>query len=238
MAGESPLPRPFQGEFQEVEPPEYWWLDGAEMIGAKLDFAASGFADVHFCPTCGRHFENIPETWDNRRSGQWPYTFSPGSWSGANLFTTDLSPVAFFCTTAVVDCAKEPARQLPVCASGNRRSAWHTGDRLPWGRYGGRIVIFVRSPNASEYRYGYDRLGDVLWKENVVAGNESPAVNLDELYTYDKLGQLTSVTRGDLNSAHDAVLTGTEDFAQSWSLDGFGNWSNFKNDPTATARGT
>ncbi len=92
-----------------------------------------------------------------------------------------------------------------------------------WTNYG-------TSQTADEYQYGYDLSGDVLWQENVVADNQSPAKNLDELYTYDDQGGLTSVTRGQLDTAHDAVLTGTEDFAQSWTLDGLGNWSNFQND--------
>ena len=126
----------------------------------------------------------------------------------------------------VVEDYEEPQLSLDYTGGGDSYTGLDRFNRIVdqvWTDYGA-------SQTADEYQYGYDRLGDVLWKENVVAGDESPAVNLDELYTYDKLGQLTSVTRGDLNSAHDAVLTGTEDFAQLWALDGFGNWSNFKND--------
>ena len=53
-----------------------------------------------------------------------------------------------------------------------------------------------------EYAYGYDRLGNPAWKENVVAGNLGTPVHLDELYAYDERirGQLltpdTFVSRG------------------------------------------
>ena len=42
------------------------------------------------------------------------------------------------------------------------------------------------------------------------------------------MNQLTSVRRGQLNSNHNGFETGTENFAQNWTLDATGNWSEFK----------
>ena len=49
------------------------------------------------------------------------------------------------------------------------------------------------------FSYGYDRVGNRVWKENVGAA-EIPAtpVHLDELYDYDLVNQLSGVERGNL----------------------------------------
>lgn len=74
-----------------------------------------------------------------------------------------------------------------------------------------------------EYHYGYDPFGNVQWKENVVAGQNG--VNADELYTYDSVGQLTSVRQGKLTATHDGFESETENTAahQTWSPDPLGN---------------
>ncbi len=96
-----PLPK----RIADVEPPPYFWVDGERMRGAELDFDKSGFVGVQFCPGCGIRSEDDSATYRKQHARVWPYTFVPGSWNGANLFTTDLSPAAFFCTAAVVECA-------------------------------------------------------------------------------------------------------------------------------------
>ena len=85
--------------------PEYFWLDGARMLGASLDFEASGFVGVRFCPRCGNRTHDIGATYERQRSGTWPYQFVPGTWGGAKVFTTDLSPTMFFCTEDVLHSA-------------------------------------------------------------------------------------------------------------------------------------
>lgn len=85
---------------------DYWWLDGAEMSGAKLDFDASGFVGVSFCPNCGTRSHDIDATYDRQHSATWPMAFVKGSWTGADLFTTDLSPTMFFCTEKIVEAAR------------------------------------------------------------------------------------------------------------------------------------
>jgi len=87
---------------REDAAPSYFWLDGEEMLGARIDFEESGFVGVRFCATCGRRTDDIEATFDRQEAGVWPYIFANGSWSGAKLFTTDLSPTAFFCTDLVV----------------------------------------------------------------------------------------------------------------------------------------
>jgi YD repeat-containing protein len=67
-----------------------------------------------------------------------------------------------------------------------------------------------------EYRYGYDRDGNRLYRENVVNALFS------ELYHYDGLNRLTDSARGQLNASHDAIASPTH--AQSWQLDALGNW--------------
>ncbi len=117
---------------------------------------------------------------------------------------------------------ERPELKLDYTGGGDTYSGLDRFNRVVdqlWTNYG-------TSQTADEYQYGYDLAGDVLWKDNVAAGSH----NLDELYSYNDQGGLTSVTRGQLNSAHNAVLTGTEDFAQSWTLDGEGNWDQLQTD--------
>jgi RHS repeat-associated protein len=71
-------------------------------------------------------------------------------------------------------------------------------------------------------------VGNRLWKENVVSGNLGTPVHLDELYAYDGVNQLTSARRGNLNANHDGIVSGTESFAQNWTLDATGNFAEFK----------
>jgi hypothetical protein len=98
-----PLPKRLQG----TTPPAYWWIQGDKLLGARLDLEASGWVDVRECPRCGRRRYNISATFDRQHSAPWSYMFVEGSWNGTHLFTTNLSPACFFCTEAVVDCARK-----------------------------------------------------------------------------------------------------------------------------------
>ncbi|HYW78279.1 MAG TPA: hypothetical protein VE890_01840, partial [Thermoguttaceae bacterium] len=99
----------------------------------------------------------------------------------------------------------------------------------------GRVVDqlwrdYGNSKDADRFLYGYDRVGNRVWKENARAAAESTPIHLDELYAYDNLNQLATVDRGNLNSAHDGIVSATEGLAQDWTLDGLGNWAGFAED--------
>jgi hypothetical protein len=101
---QSPLPKKLVG----TAPPDYYWIDGGKLKGALMDFEASGFVDVKFCPECGTRTNNISATFKRQHSLEvCRYVFRPSSWNGLHLFTTDISDTAFFCTEAVVNCAKK-----------------------------------------------------------------------------------------------------------------------------------
>jgi RHS repeat-associated protein len=74
--------------------------------------------------------------------------------------------------------------------------------------------------------HGYDRAGNRLYRQDEASAAQS--LYLDELYLYDGVNQLTSARRGRLNSNHDGFESSTENFAQNWTLDATGNWSEFK----------
>jgi hypothetical protein len=81
-----------------------------------------------------------------------------------------------------------------------------------------------------EYRYGYDRARNPIWKEHVTA---SGSLNLDEKYAFDEVYRLTGVERGNLvddGNGGKIIESGTKDFAQSWGLDSLGNSATFKED--------
>jgi hypothetical protein len=80
------------------------------------------------------------------------------------------------------------------------------------------------SADADRFKYGYDRAGNRVWKENDVAGSLGTPVHLDELYDYDEVYQLIATDRGNLNGTQDGIVSGTEAFSQDWTLDATGNW--------------
>ena len=57
---------------------------------------------------------------------------------------------------------------------------------------------------------------------------------MDELYTYDGVNQLKTFARWRLTSDQSVITAGTETFAQAWSLDPTGNWSEFQEDSTGS----
>jgi hypothetical protein len=94
---------------------------------------------------------------------------------------------------------------------------------LLWRDYGA-------STDAERVKHGYDRASDRLWRECPVPAAQMPAVHMDELYTYDGIYQLRTFKRGALNATKDAIVGGTLTFAQEWTFDPMGNWTNFKED--------
>jgi hypothetical protein len=98
---------PIPTRLQNVKPPAYFWVDGDKIMGAKMDFDASGFVGVLFCRACGNRIIDVSATYDSQHSGVRPYVFLPNTWTGANLFTTDLSSAKFFCTQTVMECARQ-----------------------------------------------------------------------------------------------------------------------------------
>lgn len=100
---------PIPKKLQQKEQPNYYWIDGKELRGALVDFEASGFVGVDFCPECGTRTENRSETFKRQsaKGARFSFVFREGTWNGLNLFTTDISDTLFFCTDAIVECAKK-----------------------------------------------------------------------------------------------------------------------------------
>ncbi len=98
----------------------------------------------------------------------------------------------------------------------------------------GRIVdqrwINGSNVDVDRFKYGYDRNGNVLYKENIVN------TGLSEVYTYDDLNQLASYKLGTLNVGKTDV-TGSPTNAQSWDYDATGNWDSITTNGTTQARG-
>ena len=88
--------------------PMYAWIDGAASVSAVMNFEASGFVDVRFCPSCRIRSNDISRTYDRQHVASHPgYVLTYNSAIGLDVFTSDLSPTAFFCTQRVVDCASQ-----------------------------------------------------------------------------------------------------------------------------------
>jgi len=87
------------------------------------------------------------------------------------------------------------------------------------------------STDIDRIKYGYDRNGNRIWRENTVAA--SYGKHFDELYGYDLIDRLKAMDRGDLNVLKDAV--NNLQFAQDWALDATGTWRNFREDDDGDA---
>ncbi|MFO0060308.1 MAG: RHS repeat domain-containing protein, partial [Planctomyces sp.] len=90
-----------------------------------------------------------------------------------------------------------------------------------WYNYG-------TSADADRIKYGYDRSGSRIWRENTVA--RSQGKYFDEKYLYDQIHRLKDMSRGELGSGGSTLSN--KQFAQCWGLDETGNWSNFREDNT------
>jgi len=82
------------------------------------------------------------------------------------------------------------------------------------------------STDVDRIKYGYDRNGNRLWRENTVA--TAAGKSFDELYDYDLIDRLNEMSRGDLNTLKSEI--DNLKFAQDWALDSTGNWRNFRED--------
>ncbi len=106
----------------------------------------------------------------------------------------------------------------------------------------GRVVDHLwrdygASADADRFLYGYDRASNRTWKENDVAANLGTPIHLDELYGYDDVYQLIAISRGNLADAQGGgkEILG-EVFAQDWTLEATGNWSEFDDDGDSQTR--
>ena len=83
-----------------------------------------------------------------------------------------------------------------------------------WTDYGADPDVVI-----DRYTYTYDRAGNRLTRANALQ------TALSETYSYNALNELISTARND-------------NFDQSWTLDGLGNWSGFNDDGTSQTRTT
>jgi YD repeat-containing protein len=90
------------------------------------------------------------------------------------------------------------------------------------------------------FQYGYDRDGNVLYRDNKVNGAFSELYHANGASNgYDSLNQLTAFARGALSDTNsdgvpDTVSTASR--SQSWNFDAVGNWSSVTTDGTAQSR--
>ncbi len=122
----------------------------------------------------------------------------------------------------------EPQVKLDYTAAGALDQFGRVVDQV-WQRYG------ANPETLESFRYGYDRAGNRLWRENLKATGR----DLDELYAYDELYRLIGAQRGDLvenQQTGEKEIDGST-FAQQWNLDGLGNWAGF-NEGTAVGTWT
>ena len=109
------------------------------------------------------------------------------------------------------------------------------------------------STSTDHFQYGYDRNGNVLYKNNLVNSafselyHANSSTTGDDNTAYDPLNRLTGFSRGTLSSSGNngsgldtvTMLNSTSGLSgnqQSWSLDAVGNQTSVTTDGTATSR--
>ena len=92
------------------------------------------------------------------------------------------------------------------------------------------LTVSTAGGNLVNLNYGYDADGNVVYRQDAVAGSSN---NLDEQYTYDGMNQLTSMTRGYMDLTGPTPVFTASGLSQSWTLDATGNWTSVTTNGTA-----
>jgi hypothetical protein len=87
------------------------------------------------------------------------------------------------------------------------------------------------STTTDRFQYGYNRDGNVLYRDNLVDAA------FGEVYTYDGLNQVSTFARGTLNGTKTGIA-GTAAETESWDYDALGNWSGVDLNGTTQTRTT
>jgi hypothetical protein len=116
------------------------------------------------------------------------------------------------------------------------------------GRTGEMKYVNGSAATTDDFAYGYDRDGNVLFKNNLLNSSESElyhansTVSGDDDTAYDPLNRLTNFERGTLNSSgnnaasSDTVASATD--SESWSLNAVGAQSSVTTNGTTTTSST
>src|SRR5262249_31433953 len=136
-------------------------------------------------------------------------------------------------STVVVRAHSQPGVDLTYVKQSGESNG-DAGDQYTGLDRFGRVVDqrWIKTSDGSHtdrFKYGYDRDGNRLFRENLVDATFS------ELYQYDSLNQLTSFQRGTLNGTKDG-LTGSASRSQSWAFDPLGNWTSVTTDGSTQTR--
>ena len=98
---------PLRNGLSLADAPSYFWVDGGKMRAAEMDYEASGYVGAERCSRCGRVWSDIPATFARmHEEPPPPIVFDYDESLGFDLFTTDMTPLRFFCTERVLACAK------------------------------------------------------------------------------------------------------------------------------------
>lgn len=123
----------------------------------------------------------------------------------------------------VVDYVSQPGVELTYIKL-TGESDGPAGDKYTGLDRFGRVsdVRWVKGTTDLErVRFGFDRAGNRDWRENTVA-----ASNQDEYYTYNKIYELKTLDRGNLNGGHTGI-SGTPVWEEDFTFDATGNWTNY-----------
>ena len=139
-----------------------------------------------------------------------------------------------------------------VQQSGDTLTSSDGGDQYTGFDRFGRIIdqnyLNGSGTSVERFQYGYDRDGNVLYKNNLIDPTQSELYHASSTTTgdnaseYDPLNRLTSFAVGTLSSSGnngsslDTIASASH--TQGWSLDQLGNWTSSTTNSTTTSRTT
>ena len=116
----------------------------------------------------------------------------------------------------------------PMPSSVNVQSLLASGSTYSGLDQFGRIINLPWTKSSpgdlAQLAYGYDQNSNRTYRQDVKAGT---ANEQDEIYAYDRIQRLDSFRRGALTTGSGTYRLTSLTFAQNWSLDPTGNWSEF-----------
>jgi RHS repeat-associated protein len=135
-----------------------------------------------------------------------------------------------------------------IVGNGDGNGVTETTTLDPFGRTAQMDYVNASSTSTDDFAYGYDRDGNVLYKNNLLdsGGSElyhaNSAATGDNNSAYDPLNRLTGFQRGTLSSSGNNGSTldtvASASASQSWSLNAVGDQSSVTTNGTTTTNST
>jgi hypothetical protein len=100
---------PYPEKLLKKDKPDYFVVDGLQLIGAEIDYEKSGLPNYTFCKECGTLRINVDDVINQINNGEkYPTVFKEDSWNGKMLFTVgDEKGYSYYCSEKFLEVVKK-----------------------------------------------------------------------------------------------------------------------------------